>query len=191
MTSYTTKVSEKSIVLPFPPYESIRDHIWPCRKIGQRQPLVIIWNSFVVLEYPMLHTNLQGHLPLGSREEDFLRFFPCMGMVLTWAKGSHLNKLGSTRAPDAAYQVSRSSAFWFRRRGFLKVFTIYGHGGHLGHVTRTVSRSVVPGRPHMKFGFNRPSGFRGDVWKCWHTYGRQWLTYTISSPMSLKAQMSL
>ena len=23
----------------------------------------------------------------------------------------------------------------------------------------------------MKFGFNRPSGFRGeDVWKCWHTH---------------------
>ena len=40
----------------------------------------------------------------------------------------------STWVPDAAYQVSRSSASWFRRR-FLKVFTIYGHGGHLGHVT--------------------------------------------------------
>ena len=54
-------------------------------------------------------------------------------------QGQHLNKLGSTRALDAAYQVSRSSAFWFRRRrSFFKVFIIYGHGGHLGHVTRTV-----------------------------------------------------
>ena len=25
------------------------------------------------------------------------------------------------------------SACWFRRRRFLKGFTIYGHGGHLGH----------------------------------------------------------
>ena len=33
--SYTTIVSEKSIVLPFSPYKSIRDQIWPCRKIGQ------------------------------------------------------------------------------------------------------------------------------------------------------------
>ena len=33
-------------------------------------------------------------------------------------QGHHLNKLGSTRAPDSAYQVSRSSAFWLRRRFF-------------------------------------------------------------------------
>ena len=74
----------------FFPYKSIRDQIWPCRKIGQGQPRVIIWANLVVL-----------------------------------------------KQPDAAYKVSRSSAFWFRRR-FFKVFTIYGHGGHLGHVTRTV-----------------------------------------------------
>ena len=29
-------------------------------------------------------------------------------------QGHHLNKLGSIRAPDAAYQVSRSLAFWLR-----------------------------------------------------------------------------
>ena len=40
-----------------------------------------------------------------------------------------MNKLNSIRAPNAAYQVSRPSAFWFRRRRFFKVFTIYGHGG--------------------------------------------------------------
>ena len=27
--------------------------------------------------------------------------------------------------------------FGSREEDFLKVFTIYGHGGHLGHVTRT------------------------------------------------------
>ena len=32
-------------------------------------------------------------------------------------------------------EVSKSSAFWFQRRRFLNVFTIYGHGGHLSHVT--------------------------------------------------------
>ena len=45
---------------------------------------------------------------------------------------------------------------------FLKVFTIYGRGGHLGHVTqmpRTKFRSPYPGRLHIKFRFNRPSGF--------------------------------
>ena len=31
--------------------------------------------------------------------------------------------------------------FW--RRRFLKVFTIYGHGGHLGHVTRIVLKKII------------------------------------------------
>ena len=43
-------------------------------------------------------------------------------------------------------------------------------------MTRTVwtnFRSPVPRRLHMKFGFNRHSGFRWeDVWKCWHTHIR-------------------
>ena len=110
----------------FFPYKSIRDQIWPCHKIGQDQPRVIIWINLVVLEHPMLHNKFQGHQPLGSGEEDFLRFF-----------------------------------------------IINRHGGHLGHVTWTVwtnFRSPIPRRLHMKFSFNRPSGFRGeDVWKCWHT----------------------
>ena len=95
----------------FFPYKSIMDQIWPCRKIGQGQPRVIIWTNLLVLEHPMLHTKSQG-------------------------------------------------------------FTIYGHGGHLGHVTWTVwtnVRSPILRRRHMKFGFIRPCGFRGDVWKCWHT----------------------
>ena len=46
--------------------------------------------------------------------------------------------------------------------GFLRVFTIYGHGGHLGHVTqmpRTKYHSPFPRRLHIKFDFDRPSGF--------------------------------
>ena len=48
---------------------------------------------------------------------------------------------------------------------FLRVFTIYGHGGHLGHVTRTIFTnfcSRVLRSLHMKFEFNWPSGFRGE-----------------------------
>ena len=48
---------------------------------------------------------------------------------------------------------------------FLKVFTIYGHGGHLGHVTWTIYanfRSPFPRRLHIKFGFDWPSGLRGE-----------------------------
>ena len=44
---------------------------------------------------------------------------------------------------------------------FLRVFTIYGCVGHLGHVTqmpRTKFRPPYPRRLHVKFGFDRPSG---------------------------------
>ena len=65
----------------FFPYKSTGGRIWPCRKIGQGQPRVIIWIKLAVLEHPMLHTKFQGHRPFGSREEDFLRFLPCIGMA--------------------------------------------------------------------------------------------------------------
>ena len=65
----------------FFPYKSIREQIWPCRKIGQGQPRVIIWTNLVVLVHPMLHTKFQGHQPFGSGEEDFLRFLPYMSMA--------------------------------------------------------------------------------------------------------------
>ena len=45
---------------------------------------------------------------------------------------------------------------------FYRVFTIYGHGSHLGHVTHMLQikfRTPFPRRLHLKFGFDRPSGF--------------------------------
>ena len=48
---------------------------------------------------------------------------------------------------------------------FLKVYTIHGRGGHLGHVTWTIYKnfdSPIPRRLHIKFGFDWPSGFRGE-----------------------------
>ena len=56
--------------------------------------------------------------------------------------------------------------------GFLKVFYIYSHGGHLGHVTLTIYINFLfpfPRMLHMKFGFDWPSGFSGEdvslLWK--------------------------
>ena len=55
---------------------------------------------------------------------------------------------------------------------FLRVYTIYGNGGHLGHVTRTIWTnlgSLSLRSLHMKFDFDWPGGF----WKnyvliyCW------------------------
>ena len=48
----------------------------------------------------------------------------------------------------------------------LKVVTIDGHGGHLGHVTWNIYtnfRFPFPRRLHMKFGYDWPSGFGGMV----------------------------
>ena len=45
---------------------------------------------------------------------------------------------------------------------FWRVFTIYGRGDHLGHVTqmgRTNFHSPYLRRLHIKFGFDRASGF--------------------------------
>ena len=94
-----------------------RDQFWPCHKIGQEQPRVIILINFVV------------------------------------------------------YQLSRSSAVWFQRRRFFKIFNIYGHGGHIDYVTWTIwtnFHSTIPWRLHMKFGCNRSSGLKGkEVWEMW------------------------
>ena len=55
---------------------------------------------------------------------------------------------------------------------FLRVFTVYVCGGHLGHVTKTIwtnFRSPSLRSLHMKYEFNWPSSFREGVWKCWRT----------------------
>ena len=58
---------------------------------------------------------------------------------IKWIKvNPGLNHLGSARVHDAAYHISWSSVYWLSRRRVFKVFTIYGHGGDVGHVTRTV-----------------------------------------------------
>ena len=49
-----------------------------------------------------------------------------------------------------------------REEDFLRVFTIYGRGSHLGHVTIIMSSDfhfLVPGSFHKKFGSDRHSSF--------------------------------
>ena len=63
----------------------------------------------------------------------------------------------------------RHPLFW--RRRFLKVFTIYGHGGHLGQWTTiilAIFRFPNLRRLHMKFGQQWPRGFREVVWNSEH-----------------------
>ena len=57
-----------------------------------------------------------------------------------------IEEFGKTRAPNAAYQVSRSSAVQFWRR-FLRVLTIYGMSMVailIGNVTSPVSINLGP-----------------------------------------------
>ena len=64
---------------------------------------------------------------------------------------------------QAKFQDHRTSGSG--EEDFLKVFTIYGRGGHLGHVTWTIYINFLypfPRRLHMKFGFDWPSGFREE-----------------------------
>ena len=76
---------------------------------------------------------------------------------------------------------------------FRRVFTIYGRGGHLGHVTqmpRTIFRSSYPKRHHIKFGFDLPSGFR-DVLVLRSNDGRTpEHGYFIGSPISLRLRQA-
>ena len=59
-------------------------------------------------------------------------------------QGHHLNNFGSSSVPDAAYQASSSSVNYFWRRKILKVFTIYGLGGHIGNVIRRLNIFLFP-----------------------------------------------
>ena len=54
--------------------------------------------------------------------------------MVKFNQGSSYENIGSTRVPDAVYKVSRSSASSFRKRNFLMVFTIYGHGVRTGRL---------------------------------------------------------
>ena len=63
--------------------------------------------------------------------------------------------------------TTRHPLFW--RRRFLKVFTIYGHSGHLGQRIATILaifRSPNLRRLHKKFVQNWLRGFREVVQKC-------------------------
>ena len=98
--------------------------IWPCHKVGQGQPRLIICANLVGPTSPMIHTKSQSQWPLGFREEEIKR-----------------------------------------------VFTIYGRGGHVSHVTTTICTNF--GLPiirscHMKFGLNWPRGlWENYVLICW------------------------
>ena len=91
-------------------------------------------------------------------------------------QGHYLNKLCRAHVPSAA---TKPQGHWPFGSGedFSRVFTIYEHCSHLGHVTQTPTPppqprtnfcSPDPWRLHMKFGFDWLNCFgEEDVWKWW------------------------
>ena len=60
----------------------------------------------------------------------------------------------------AKFQDHRTSGSG--KEDFQRFFTIYGHGGHLGHVTSIMSSDLyflIPESFHTKFGSDRHSSF--------------------------------
>ena len=89
---------------------------------------------------------------------------PLKGQTSTY--DNSFSNFGRPPVPDDSCKGSAPRHFRFWRRRFLKVFTIYGRGGHLGQRTATILaifRSPTLRRLHMKFEQNWLSGFRGEV----------------------------
>ena len=77
----------------------------------------------------------------------------------------YFSNFGRSHVPNDICKDSatRHPRFW---RRFLKFFTIYGHGGHLGQWMGTILvifHSPAPGRLQMKFEQHWPRGSRGKV----------------------------
>ena len=95
---------------------------------------------------------------------------PQKGQTSTY--NNSFSNFGRPPVPNDSCKGSaqRHSQFW--RRRFLKVFTIYGQGSHLGQRTATILasfRSPTLRRLHMKFEQNWPRGSRGEVvWNSEH-----------------------
>ena len=106
-------------------WKSLSYKIWPCRKIGQGQPRVIIWTNYYGLKSPMLHNKFRGNQSAGSGEEDFWRVFTIYG------RGGHLghvtpdatNKLSFPLPKEAPHKIWLWLAKRFRRRRCLKMWT--------------------------------------------------------------------
>ena len=81
----------------------------------------------------MVCTKFQGHRPKKKKSTSVKKKKSFSIYAVKKSRSTqdyHLNKLAASHILDAAYQVSR-----FQKRRLVKVFNIYGHGGHIGHVT--------------------------------------------------------
>ena len=63
--------------------------IWPCHKLGQGQPRVIIWTNYDGLESPMLHYKFHGNQSTGSGEDFWSVFYLIWAWRPFWSCDQH------------------------------------------------------------------------------------------------------
>ena len=107
--------------------------------------------------------HVQGKSPPVQVKEPYIRYSKWLSVGLHPATlmCTKYTCLKCPRGRMAVYR-ERLKESGFRKEDFSWVFTIYGHGSHLGHVTGTIWRnlhSVIPKRLYMKCGFNLPRFF--------------------------------
>ena len=110
----------------FFPYKSIRDQIWPCRKIGQGQPRVIIYINFVELEWVlspkcyMPSFKIIGFLVL--EKKIFMCFYHIWAWRPSWSCDlDHLYKLSFLLLKEAPHTIWLWLAKRFQRRRCLNI----------------------------------------------------------------------
>ena len=129
------------------------------------------------------------------------QIWPCLQIGQGHSRVIIWNTYDELESPMLKTKFSENWPAGSGEEDFWRVFTIYGRGGHLGHVTQmpwTNLRYPYPMGLHIKFGFAWPSGFGvEDVWKSERTDddGRrrrtddwQWVSYKLTSEPS--AQVS-
>ena len=75
---------------------------------------------------------------------------------------NHLCKSGRGYIPNATFPVQKHWPFGSREEDILRVLTLYGRIGQLGHVTINICYKFTPldlGSLNMKFEFSWPGDF--------------------------------
>ena len=140
-------VLENKIFKCFFPYKCMRKQTWPCCKTVKCQCMTIILATLVDPLSPMIYANIQPQSILGSREEDFWRFFTIYGhgghlcqqtMTIlaifcspylrrpSWsANHDHFSNLLFPLPKEAPYEIWAKLAQRLQRRSCLKFWTFF------------------------------------------------------------------
>ena len=94
------------------PYKSIRGPIWPCRKVGQGQPSIIIWTNFVEPKPSDIVYQVWRSSTYWFRRRRFLwTWWP------SWSYDQdHLHKLMFPHPIEPPHKIWLWLAQWFLRR---------------------------------------------------------------------------